>query len=167
MKKVKTGLLRRTQSNLVAGSAINPITVTVESQNQGGFHTEIMMRNQVIVSDQPVGFEGENKGPKPSELVLAALAACQETTWRIYAEDMGIEIKQISVRLEATQDLRGFMSVDKSIPAGFIKIKGEVHLKSSATLTELKKLQLIVDKHCPVLDDLTRRVQVDFELKKI
>jgi len=59
------------------------------------------------------------------------------------------------------------MSVEKSIPTGFKSIKGEVQLKSSATLTELKKLQVIVDKHCPVLDDLTRKVQVDFDLKKM
>jgi hypothetical protein len=43
----------------------------------------------------------------------------------------------------------------------------EVQLKSSATLTELKKLQVIVDKHCPVLDDLTRKVQVEIDLKKM
>jgi uncharacterized OsmC-like protein len=53
------------------------------------------MRNHVIVSDQPLKFGGGNKGPKPSKLFLAALAACQETTWLIYAEDMGIEITQI------------------------------------------------------------------------
>ena len=164
---MKTSLLKRTQSKLVSGSAINPITVTVESQNQGGFHTKIMMRNHVIKSDQPFGFEGENKGPKPSELLLAALAACQETTWRIYAEDMGVEINQISVKLEGTQDLRGFMSVNESIPSGFTSIKGEVQLNSPATLIELKKLQAIVDKHCPILDDLTRKVQVEFNLKKI
>lgn len=167
LKKMNTGLLKQTRSNLVAGSAINPITVKVESQNQGGFHTKVLARDHVIVSDQPFGFDGENKGPKPSELVLAALAACQETTWRIYAEDMGIEITNISVKLEGIQDLRGFMSVDKSIPAGFKSIKGEVHLSSPANLNKLKKLKAIVDKHCPVLDDLIRNVQVDFDIKKI
>ena len=126
-----------------------------------------MMRDHVILSDQPFSFEGENKGPKPSELVLAALAACQETTWLIYAEDMGIEINQISVKIEGTQDLRGFISVDKRIPAGFTSIKGEVYLSSPATLTELKKLKSIVDKYCPVLDDLTRKLQVSFDLKKL
>ena len=164
---MRTGLLKKTQSSLVSGSAINPITVKVESQNYGGFHTKILMRNHVIVSDQPLKFGGGNKGPKPSELFLAALAACQETTWLIYAEDMGIEITQIWVKLEGVQDLWGFMSVEKSIPAGFKNIKGEVQLKSSATLTELKKLQVIVDKHCPVLDDLTRKVQVEIVLKKM
>jgi hypothetical protein len=28
------------------------------------------------------------------------------------------------------------------------------------------KRQVIVDKHCPVIDDLTRKVQVGFGLKK-
>ncbi len=50
------------------------------------------MRSHTITSDQPYGFEGANLGPKPSELLLAALAACQEVTWRLYAEAMGIPI---------------------------------------------------------------------------
>jgi uncharacterized OsmC-like protein len=36
-------------------------------------------------------------GPKPSEVVLAALAACQEMTWRLYADALGIPLSSIAV----------------------------------------------------------------------
>lgn len=157
-------LLELTRSRLADGSAANPLTVTVTSENQGGFHSKISMRDHVLNSDQPYGFEGTNKGPKPSELLLAALASCQEVTWRLYAEAAGITIDKISIELRGTQDLRGFMGVDESVPAGFVKVEGDVTILSSASEAELAELQRTVDAHCPVLDDLMRSVPVDLKV---
>ncbi len=157
-------LLELTRSRLSEGSAANPLTVTVTSENQGGFHSKISMRDHQLSSDQPYGFEGTNKGPKPSELLLAALASCQEVTWRLYAEAAGITIDKISIELRGTQDLRGFMGLDQAVPAGFLKVDGEVTIESSASAEELSKLQETVDAHCPVLDDLLRSVPVNLSL---
>ena len=165
MKK-KQSLLKQTQKKLFDGDVINPINVVIESKNQGGFQTNISIRNHEIISDQPFGFNGQNKGPKPSELVLAALAACQETTYKIFAEDMGIHIGKISVQLKGTQDLRGFMALDDEIPAGFTNIEGKIFIQSDASDEELELLQKRVDQHCPVLDDLKRPVEVHFSLEK-
>ncbi len=162
----KQSLLKQTQKKLLDGKAINPIKVVIESKNQGGFQTKILIRDHEIISDQPFGFNGRNKGPKPSELVLAALAACQETTYRIFAEDMGIEIGEISVQLKGTQDLRGFMALDDKIPAGFTNIVGQIFIQSDATEEELELLRQRVDQYCPVLDDLRRPVDVSFSIKR-
>ena len=167
MQKKSKSLLKRTQSAIKRGTRKNPLTVLVKSQNQKKFHTKIEMRKHVIDSDQPFGFEGTDKGPKPSELVLAALAACQETTWRIFGESMGVQINGISVELRGKQDLRGFMAIDSNIPAGFQEIEGEVTIDSPATIKELSQLKALVDSHCPVLDDLTRPLQVSVSLKKL
>ena len=35
---------------------------------------------------------GTNQGPRPSEYVLAALAACQEVTYRLYADALDIPL---------------------------------------------------------------------------
>ena len=161
----KQSLLEQTQKKLSDGKATNPIDVVIESINQGGFQTKILIRDHEIISDQPYGFNGQNKGPKPSELVLAALAACQETTYRIFAEDMGIQIGKISVQLRGAQDLRGFMAMDNEIPAGFINIEGKVFIQSDATEEELERLRQRVDQHCPVLDDLKRPVEVSCSLQ--
>jgi uncharacterized OsmC-like protein len=162
----KQSLLEQTQKKLSDGKATNPIDVVIESINQGGFQTKILIRDHEIISDQPYGFNGQNKGPKPSELVLAALAACQETTYRIFAEDMGIQIGKISVQLRGAQDLRGFMAMDNEIPAGFINIEGKVFIQSDATEEELERLRQRVDQHCPVLDDLKRPVEVSCSLQR-
>ena len=159
-------LYERTQSGLKSGTATNPITVTISSQNQGGFKSQISMRDHKIVSDQPYGFEGTNQGPKPSELLLAALAACQEVTWRLYADAMGVPLDGISIELRGVQDLRGFLGVDADVPAGFVSIEGDVIVDSPASSEELEKLQKTVDAHCPVLDDLMRSVPVAFTLKR-
>ena len=162
----KQSLLKQTQKKLSEGKATNPINVVIESKNQGGFQTKILIRDHEIISDQPFGFNGQNKGPKPSELVLAALAACQETTYRVFAEDMGIHIGKISVQLKGTQDLRGFMALDNKIPAGFTNIEGKIFIQSNANEEELDLLRQRVDQHCPVLDDLKRPVEVSFSLEK-
>ena len=124
-----------------------PLTVTVKSENQGGFESKIFARDHTLTADQPFGFRGTNLGFKPSELLLAALAACQEVTWRLYAESLGIDIKRISIELRGTQDLRGFMGLDETIPPGFMEIEGEVRIDSSASATELEELQKLVDNH--------------------
>ena len=166
MENERESLLKKTQAGIRDGSIANPITVAIESENQGGFHTKISMRQHSFSSDQPFGFNGQNKGPKPSELVLAAIAACQETTWRIFAEDMGVEINKIAVRLWGEQNLKGFMAMDEITPAGFTKIWGEVLIESSAPMETLLTLKSVVEKRCPVLDDITRPVPVNLNLKK-
>lgn len=165
MKTSYSDLLELTREKLTEGSAINPLTVTVKSENQGGFESKIFARDHTLTADQPFGFRGTNLGFKPSELLLAALAACQEVTWRLYAESLGIDIKNISIELRGTQDLRGFMGLDETIPPGFMEVEGEVRIDSSASATELEELQKLVDNHCPVLDDLTRNVPVKLTLK--
>ena len=75
-----------TRSRLQNGDAKNPVVVSVSSQWTGGFRSNVSIRDFVISIDQPKGFGGSDTGPKPSEMVLAALAACQEVTYRLYAD---------------------------------------------------------------------------------
>ena len=151
---------------LKEGTAKTPIKVCVSSESQSGFRSHVRIRDFEIISDQPFGFEGTNAGPKPSELLLAGLAACQEMTWRLYAEAMNIDLRRISVELEGVQDLNGFLGTDDAVPAGFQSIRGTIFIDSGASDAELEKLQQIVDAHCPVLDDLIRNVPVVLEISR-
>ena len=159
-------LYETTRAALKNGTAKTPIKVCVSSENQSGFRSHIRIRDFEIISDQPFGFNGTNAGPKPSELLLAALAACQEMTWRLYANAMDIDLRRISVELEGVQDLNGFIGTDDAVPAGFLAINGTIHINSSASDAQLEKLRQIVDTHCPVLDDLVRNVPVALEISR-
>lgn len=159
-------LLKRSQAALRDGTAINPLQVKVSSESQGGFESRIQIRDFALTVDQPKGFEGGNAGPKPSEVLLAALASCQEITWRLYADALGIRLDGVKVELTGTQDLRGFLDVSGEVPAGFQEISGEVTIDSPASDEEIAKLREVVDSHCPVLDDLRRPVKVELSLNR-
>ena len=153
-------LYNETRRRLTDGTAQNPIRVEVASRNAGGFRSQVTIRQFNLTIDQPHGFGGGNAGPKPSEVLLASLAACQEITYRLYADAMDIPLDGIRIELVGIQDLRGFLAIDQGTPAGFQRIEGTVHLDSPADDAALARLQETVDRHCPVLDDLRRPLQV-------
>ena len=93
-----------------------------------------------LTIDEPPTLGGTDAGPNPVELVLAALASCQEITYRAYATALGIPLESVSVKLEGALDLRGFFAVKDGVRAGFNDVRGTVNLKSSASAADLAKL---------------------------
>jgi putative redox protein len=158
-------LFESTQANLRDGRARNPIHVKVRSENQGGFRSCVKIRDFTLTIDQPKGFGGTNTGPKPSEVLLASLAACQDVTWRLYADALGIPLRSTQVELDGLQDLRGFLDVDATTRAGFQKIVGTVTVDSPAADVDIDRLKRTVDLHCPVLDDL-RAIPVELAWRR-
>jgi putative redox protein len=159
-------LFESTQVNLREGRATNPIHVKVRSENRGGFRSTVKIRDFTLTVDQPKGFGGTNTGPKPSEVLLAALAACQEVTWRLYADALGIPLGCIRVELDGLQDLRGFLDVGREARAGFERIAGTVIVDSPASDIDIDRLKRSVDLHCPVLDDLRTPVPVELTWRR-
>lgn len=155
-----------TRANLREGRSTNPIHVKARSESQGGFRSIVKMRDFTLTLDQPKGFGGTNTGPKPSEVVLAALAACQEVTWRLYADALRIPLGSIAVELDGLQDLRGFLDLDPPTRAGFQRITGTVIIDSPAPDAEIERLKRAVDLHCPVLDDLRTPVPVELDWRR-
>ena len=126
--------------------------------------SEAQLRQFSLTVDEPPSLGGSDAGPNPVELVLAALATCQEITYRAYATALGVPLESVSVKLEGVLDLRGFFAVDDRVRSGFTGVQGTVTLKSLATQEELAKLKAVVDAHCPVLDILRAPVPVKLEL---
>ncbi|MBM08075.1 MAG: osmotically inducible protein OsmC [Magnetovibrio sp.] len=159
------GIFEQSRDAIKKGKVNNPLQVRVESESQGGFESCVKIRNFEFSLDQPQSFGGTNKGPKPSEVLLASLAACQEVTWRLYASANGIPLTAIRVELNGVQDLRGFLNINDDISVGFQYISGTVTIESPAGEKEINHLKEIVDSHCPVLDDLRRPLKVDMKLE--
>jgi uncharacterized OsmC-like protein len=139
-------------------------TFVADSRQVAGLRSQADIRQFSLVVDEPESLGGTDAGPNPAELVLAALAACQEVTYRAYAEALRIPLESVSVRVEGDIDLRGFFGVDDSVRAGFQSLRGTVRLSSSAGDAELARLKAIVDAHCPVLDVLQSGVPITLEL---
>lgn len=134
------------------------------SELTAGLRSDIAIREHRLVVDEPPQLGGTDAGPNPIELVLAALGACQEITYKAYATAMGIKLKRVSVSLTGDIDLRGFFGVDDSVRAGFGAIRGTVDIDADATPDQLRQLKAAVDAHCPVLDMLSSPVPTTLEL---
>ena len=108
----------------------------------------------------PVGVHravgGPYDAPCPGDLLCAALAACQDSTIRLVANLMGIELVDLQVRVEAVVDLRGALGIQKDVPVGFQSITCDVHLKAKdGTPPEmLEKLRVAAERSCVVRETL-------------
>ena len=116
-------------------------TFAADSRQVDGLRSETKIRQFSLTIDEPPNLGGTDTGPNPVELVLAALATCQEITYRAYATALGIPLESVSVKLEGALDLRGFFAVKDGVRAGFNDVRGTVHLQSTAPLAELAKLK--------------------------
>lgn len=129
-------------------------TLTVATRQVAGLRSEARIRDFRITVDEPHALGGNDSGPKPTELILAALGVCQEVTYRLYAESLGIPLSHVSVKVEGRTDLRGLFAVDESVRPGFRDVRAVVEIESPASAEEIERLRQFVDAHCPVLDIL-------------
>ncbi len=153
-------IVEETQQALRDDPALASASFAVASRQIEGLCSEVTARDFKLTVDEPEILGGTDRGPYPVELVLAALASCQEITYRLYADSLGIPLEGVSVKVTGDLDLRGLFAVDKSVRPGFGEIRAEVTLDSPASDAELARLKEVVDRHCPVLDILTAATPV-------
>lgn len=154
------------QSELRANPDNAMATFVADSRQVQGLQSETKIRNFTLTVDEPESLGGTDTGPNPVELILGALASCQEITYRAFAEALEIPLDSVSVRIEGDLDLRGFFAVNDNVRAGFQDIRGTVELDSTASAEDLARLKQIVDAHCPVLDILQGSVPVTLEIDR-
>jgi putative redox protein len=155
-----------TQSNLRQRPVDAAATFGAATRQLGGLRSEASIRDFRLTLDEPHALGGDDAGPNPVELVLAALGACQEITYRLYAEALGIPLNHVSVKLEGRLDLRGFFAVEDGVRPGFRDIRASVEIDSPASEEEIQRLKATVDRHCPVLDILRNVTPIRLDLTR-
>ncbi|HUL08365.1 MAG TPA: OsmC family protein [Candidatus Acidoferrum sp.] len=151
------------QSNLRDRSGGTTAAFEVTTRQLAGLLSEVAIRDFRIKIDEPTSLGGSDQGPNPVELVLAALGACQEITYRLYADTLGIPLNAVSVKLTGRLDLRGFFAVDEGVRPGLRDIHATVAIDSPASTDDIERLKATVDRHCPVLDILRNVTPVKTE----
>lgn len=143
------------------------VEVSADSHLVAEFLSRVKVRDFEVVVDQPEQFGGSDQGPRPSEYVLAALAACHEVTYRLYADALDIPLDEISVSVTGVSDARGFLSPDHTIRPGFQEIHGVITVVSTVSEAQIRRLQEMVNKQCPVLDDLRSPIPVHMRVRQV
>lgn len=154
-------LVAATRESLAAAPAgAGVATFRVDSRQTAGLRSDAAIRSFEVGVDEPPALGGADTAPNPVEYALLALASCQEITYRLHADHLGIPLDEVAVSLEGDVDLRGFFGVDRTVRPGFREIRGTVSLRSPAPQAELERLKAHVDAHCPVLDLLSNETPV-------
>ena len=125
------------------------------------------LRNEVrygaghsFISDEPTGAGGEDAGPDPYTLLLAALGSCISMTVMLYARRKQWPVESVSVRLrqnrihtkdceECEQDKEGLIH----------RIERSVSFTGPLSEEQLKRLHEISHK-CPVHKTLTSPIVI-------
>ena len=109
------------------------------------------------------GVGGVGDVPCSGDLLLGALAACQEVTIRMVAAAMGIEIQALEVEAIGDLDLRGTLGMGRDIPVGFSGIRCEtlVTVKDDGRPERAQRLLENAERYCVVLNTLRAGVPVE------
>ena len=84
---------------------------SVEGFDSDNLYRKVKARNFEVAVDEPEALGGTDKAPNPVEYALISLATCQEITYRLYADSLGIPLTDVKVNLEGELDLRGFLGL--------------------------------------------------------
>jgi uncharacterized OsmC-like protein len=153
------GVIEQVRQNLAAAPEPPIATFAVTTALLNDYQTSVQIRDFSLTVDEPEQIGGNNTGPTPVELVLAALGTCQEIVYATYARVLGIPLNGVEVSAEGRLDLRGFFGVAEE-PAGFKDVSYVVAIDSPASQEEIARLVAAVNAHCPVLDILQQPVSV-------
>ena len=111
--------------------------------------SDVKVRDQAFIIDEPEERGGTNKGPTPTETALGALVACTNVIGNKVAHKLGIDVAGMDVSIVCDFDRRGVTLVEE-IDVPFEAIKLRVEVQTSASQSEVDKLAREVAKYCPL-----------------
>jgi uncharacterized OsmC-like protein len=97
-------------------------------------------KNFAIHIDEPCELGGENAGPNPQEMLMAAFNACMVVGYVAGATMAGIELESLSIESSGDLDLRGFLGLDAKVKPGYDRIHYVVRIKGNGTPEQFRKI---------------------------
>jgi putative redox protein len=138
-------------------------TVTVTEAGTGTYTQRITAGQHPLVADEPQPI-GDDAGPTPYDLLLAALGACTSMTVRMYANRKGWPLKRVRVTLRHSR-IHAKDCADCETRIGWIDhIDRDIELAGDLDETQRQQLLHIAER-CPVHQTLTSEVNVATSLR--
>lgn len=165
--------IRALQAPIKSRYGEDPSAATIELHVHGGEHDlsdplhctirPDSVEDIVWHSGAHPGVGGVGDVPCSADLLLGALAACQEVTLRMVAGAMGIELREVEVDVTGTLDLRGTMGLSREARVGLegIRCRTRVVVKDDGRPDRAQRLLENAERYCVVLDTLRAGVPVD------
>jgi len=138
-------------------------TVTVAESGSGTFTQQIIAGHHELVSDEPRPV-GDDAGPTPYDLLLAALGSCTSMTVRMYAKRRDWPLEQVRVTLRHSR-IHAEDCANCETRAGLIDhIDLDIELIGDLDDDQRQRLLLIAGR-CPVHQTLTSEIDIATSLR--
>ena len=150
----------RTTTRWISGTH-NRTTVS-DFHGAGGEHQHV--QDYAIDADHPAVLVGEDHGPTPAEHLLQALGSCLMSGLANIAAARGIELGEVSARVEGDIDLLGILGLDHSVRNGFEAVCVTFHVQGAAEAEALARLVDQARARSAVYDVVTHGVPVSIDV---
>ena len=151
------------QSPVDAAAAITDGTVRVRETGAGKFQQEITVGPHRWLTDEPVSAGGQDSGPTPYDLLVAALGACTAMTLRLYADAKKLPLERVGVELRHEKIHAADCTECETREGKIDRIDRVLELEGPLDAAARQRLLEIADK-CPVHRTLHGEVRVSTRL---
>ena len=134
----------------------------VESYTLDG---QTISRRFGIMIDEPYELLGNNTAPNPQEMLMAALNACMTVGYVAGAAVRGIALELLEIETSGELDLRGFLGIDLTVPAGYETITYTVRIKGNGTEAQFREIHETVMQTSPNYFNIARPIRLEATLK--
>jgi putative redox protein len=140
------------------GTSSSEGTVTVTETGSGTFTQQITAGHHRLVADEPRPI-GDDSGPTPYDLLLAALGACTSMTVRMYAERKGWPLERVRVTLRHSRIHAEDCADCETTKEWIDHIDRDIELAGELDDAQRQRLMQIAER-CPVHQTLTSEVNI-------
>ncbi|MHC6177790.1 OsmC family protein [Glutamicibacter sp. X7] len=140
------------------------LTFAVSGAGFGAVASKISAGKHSFIVDEPAALGGDDAAASPVEYALGALISCQVVVYRLYAQQLGLQVDDVQITATGRLDVRGLFAVDEAVRPGFSDIEIEVTVSGPESDERYAELQRTVDRYCPVLDLLSNPTPVNTAL---
>ena len=127
----------------------DPSMLVVQETGAGKFQQRVRAGNHRFLADEPLSVGGDDSGPNPYDMLLAALGACTAMTLRLYAERKGLALDRVAVGLTHDRIHAEDCAACETQQSMVDRISRSIRLEGQFDEAERARLLEIADK-CPV-----------------
>ncbi len=147
------------RSDAHSATSTPPGVVIVRETREGKFQQDVISGRHHLTADEPADVGGNDSGPGPYDLLLAALGACTSMTLRLYADQKKLPLTRVEVRLRHDRIYAADCAECETKEGLIDHIERVITLEGDLTAEQRARLMEIADK-CPVHRTLTSEVRI-------
>lgn len=128
-------------------------------QSRDNLRQEITAGKHTILADEPVSAGGDDSGPDPYSLLLAALGACTSMTLKLYARQKNWDLRSVRVELSHEKIYAKDCLECETKEGKLDRIERRIFLEGDLDEQQQTRLREIA-KRCPVHRTLTSEIKI-------